>query len=105
MIGGTSAIGNHIPPLLVFPSVHFEDHMLHEAPARTLSKANVSGWCTEEIFFEYLQHFVKHTEAHPTQNKVFLVFDNHDSHVSERNINFARNSGILLVTYYSASYQ
>lgn len=50
MIDCINAIGNHIPPTLIFPSVHLKEHMLKESPPGTIGAANQSGWSNEEIF-------------------------------------------------------
>lgn len=39
-----SAAGNSIPPLFVFPRVHFRDHFLQNAPPGSIGTANPSGW-------------------------------------------------------------
>ena len=44
MIGAISAIGNSIPPLLVFPRKCYKDHMLNGAPVGSVGCANTSGW-------------------------------------------------------------
>jgi hypothetical protein len=35
-----NAIGNHVPPMLIFPKVHFKDHMLTGAPTASIGGAN-----------------------------------------------------------------
>jgi hypothetical protein len=41
-----SASGNTIPPVMVFPRVHFKQHMIKDAPPGTLVLAMSSGWMT-----------------------------------------------------------
>ena len=50
MCGAVNAIGNSIPPMMIFPRVHFRQHMVKGAPAGTIGKANPSGWMNAEIF-------------------------------------------------------
>lgn len=50
-----SALGNALPPVMIFPSmifprVHFKQHMIADAPAGTLGLANTSGWMNSELF-------------------------------------------------------
>jgi hypothetical protein len=44
MIVAVNAIGNRVPPMLVFPREHFKDHMLSGAPAASIGGANPTGW-------------------------------------------------------------
>jgi hypothetical protein len=44
MIVAVNAIGNHVPPMLIFPRVHFKDHMLTVAPTASIGGANSTGW-------------------------------------------------------------
>lgn len=58
-----SANGNHIPPAMVFPQVHFKNHMTTGAYPGTLGLATVSGWMNNELFIQVLQHFVHLTNC------------------------------------------
>jgi predicted CDP-diglyceride synthetase/phosphatidate cytidylyltransferase len=44
MIIAVNAIGNHVPPMLVFPRVHFKNHMLTGAPTASFGDANPTVW-------------------------------------------------------------
>jgi hypothetical protein len=44
MIFAVNAIGNHVPPMLVFPREQFKDHMLSGAPEASIGGANPTGW-------------------------------------------------------------
>ena len=81
MCGAINAVGNSIPPLLIFPRVNFRSHMLNGAPSGTIGAANPSGWMNADIFEPWLDHFIKH--SHSTKdNPTLLIMDNHVSHVS-----------------------
>lgn len=98
VIACINAVGNSIPPSLIFPRVNFKDNMLKGAPPGTLGMANVSGWSNTENFLTFLNHFIKHTR--PSQdNKVLLLMDNHESHVSIEAIDLAKKNGIVLFTF------
>lgn len=97
MIACINAVGNTIPPLIIFPRVYFKDHMLKGAPPGSIGAANQSGWSTEAIFLQYLDHFIKH--AKPTKERpVLLTMDNHESHISIEMIDKATDNGIVLLT-------
>ena len=58
LICAISATGNSIPPLFIFPRVNFKDHFIRDGPIGSIGAANKSGWINENIFYEFLQHFV-----------------------------------------------
>lgn len=43
LIGCVNAIGNSIPPALIFSRVHFKEHVLKGAHLGTLEMANIRG--------------------------------------------------------------
>lgn len=99
MISGISAMGNYIPPLLIFPRVNFKSHIMIGAPSGSIGDAIPSGWSNEAKFNVYLKHFVKYSGA-TTQNKILLVLDNHDSHTQEISTNYAHEHDVVLLFLY-----
>lgn len=97
MIGGINAVGNSIPPFLIFPRVHFKTYMINGAPSGTAGAATRSGWSCEETFETYLHHFIRHSRA-SRDNKVLLTLDNHESHCGDKVIKLAHDSGVVMVT-------
>lgn len=99
MINAISAGGNTVPPLFVFPRVNYKDYMLKGAPVDSIGAANPSGWSNEVIFLQYMKHFIAHVK--PSKNdKVILLLDNHQSHISIPTIDLAKESGVILVTFH-----
>ena len=94
LICAISATGNSIPPLFIFPRVNFKDHFNRDGP---IGAANKSGWTNENIFYEFLQHFASKTSC-SKENPALLILDNHVSHVSLRSVEFAEESGLILLT-------
>ncbi|KAG1676006.1 hypothetical protein GQR58_014449 [Nymphon striatum] len=92
------ATGNTIPPMFVFPRVHFRDHFLHGAPPGSIGAAHQSGWMTAETFPMFMRHFVAHVNC-TQNNKVLLILDNHDSHISLDVIDYARANGVVLLSF------
>ncbi|KAJ8947302.1 hypothetical protein NQ318_004552 [Aromia moschata] len=109
---------------LLFEKYHFEVHRIYNVdetgistvhnPGRILARkgekqciraiypaharyTNVSGWITEELFTEWLQHFAKYANATPEQ-PILLILDNHSTHSSLASYTFCRNSGIHLLS-------
>ncbi|GFO12466.1 tigger transposable element-derived protein 6-like protein [Plakobranchus ocellatus] len=81
MLGIINAIGNSLPPCLVFPRKQFKPHMIFGAPPGTHGFANPSGWITKKLFVECLRHIHRHVRSTP-ENKVLVILDNHESHIS-----------------------
>jgi hypothetical protein len=92
-----NAIGNHVPPMLVFPGEHFKNHMLTGAPTASIGSANSTGWSNENLFIDYLKHFIA-CEKPSKEDPALLMSDNHESHISITAINVAKENGIVMLT-------
>ncbi|KYM94748.1 hypothetical protein ALC62_14599 [Cyphomyrmex costatus] len=93
-----SATGNSVPSIFVFPPVHFKDHFIHDGPVGCAGGANPTGWINETNFLIYLTHFVKNVK--PSRiNRVLLLLDNHDTHLSINTLNFAKENGIIMLSF------
>ena len=97
LIYAITASGAIVPPMIVFPRVNFRDHMMNGAPPSSVGSATVTGWSNEEIFIKYLNHFIAHVKC-STTDKVLVIMDNHDSHVTLEAIDLAKKNGIVLLT-------
>ncbi|KAK2716746.1 hypothetical protein QYM36_007035 [Artemia franciscana] len=71
--------------------------MLTGAPANSAGGASPSGWVNQELFLEYLKHFKTYSHASPESPKL-LIMDNHESHICSAVVQFAKESGITLLT-------
>lgn len=93
-----SASGNTVPPMLVFPRVHFKEHFIRDGPPGCAGAAHKSGWMTEEGFLHFIHHFVRNVR--PSKDRpVLLLLDNHESHMSLEVIDFCRDNGIVLLSF------
>lgn len=52
---------------------------------------------TTDIFFVVMEHFIKHSGA-TNEKRVLLLYDNHESHVSIKTINLAKENRVILLT-------
>ena len=93
-----NAIGNTLPPVFVFPRVHFKVNMLKCAPAQSLGLACASGWMNGELFPKALAHFMKFMNVNKSQPGLLLM-DNHISHLSIEAVDLARENGLHLLTF------
>jgi len=92
-----SASGVFLPPMLIFPRKNFNSRLLHGAPPNTVGSASPSGWINRDIYLSWLKHFAQYSGAKP-ENKVLLVLDNHESHISLQAWEFCRTNGIVVVS-------
>ena len=93
-----SAVGKSLPPAMVFPRVHFKDHMIKRAPPGTLGLATQSGWMNGELFPRVLNHFIKRMGC-SIENPAVVFMDNHESHLGIEVIEMARMSGLFIITF------
>lgn len=95
-----NASGNCIPPVFVFLRARFHYTMLAGAPVGSLGLVNslTSGWMTNPLFLKVLEHIQKCTRCFD-ENKVRILMDNHESHCTLDAIVYAKNHGIVLVTF------
>jgi hypothetical protein len=97
-VGAINAQQCFLPPLIIFPRVKFKEYMLAGAPVGSIGAAHDNGWITREIFVTWLHHFIKHTHA-TKENRVLLLLDNQDSHVSMEAIAVAKEHGVEMLTF------
>jgi hypothetical protein len=50
VVVAVNAIGNHVHPVLIFPSVHFKNHVLTGAATASIGGANPRGWSNRRTF-------------------------------------------------------
>lgn len=92
-----SAMGTFIPPVMLFPRKNFKQHMINGAPNGTLGLASTTGWMTTEQFPFVIEHFVKHTRS-SKENPTLLIYDNHESHISIKVLEMAKQNGVTILT-------
>ncbi|CAI5686077.1 unnamed protein product [Oreochromis niloticus] len=93
-----SAIGNSLPPYFILPRVHFRDHFLINGPPGSKGGANSSGWMKDTHFVDFLQHFNEHTKC-SKEKPCLLLLDNHESHLSIDGLNYAKENGIIMLSF------
>lgn len=93
-----NAIGNHVPPMFLFPRKRFHDHFIRDGPPGCIGAGNGSGWMTQDEFYIFMQHFVSHVR--PNREKpVLLLLDNHDSHTAYKTVKYAKDNGVVLLSF------
>ena len=97
ILGAINAAGNSVPPFMVFFRVHFKDSMLHGALPGTVGAAHQTGWMTTKNFTVFMQHFIKSTKC-SKERPVWLILDNHDTHLSIKTIAPAKDNSDVIPT-------
>lgn len=70
------------------------------APPGSLGLVNSpkSGWMTGPLFLEVLKHVKKHTSC-SKDSKILLIMDNHESPCTLDAVEYARDNGMVIVTF------
>lgn len=89
--------------LLIFLRVNYKSWMVKDAPTRTTGAFGCE-WTNDDISIEYLQHFITFTHV-SLQNKVLLVLNNHDTHLTGKEVKFYRENGICVVYFGHIQYK
>jgi len=84
-----NAMGNSIPPFLIFPRVYYKQHMLFGAPPGSQGTTYLPGWMTTETFICYLKHFIHYSRC-STEKQVLLLLDNNESYINIEVINLCK---------------
>ncbi|KAJ8875655.1 hypothetical protein PR048_023552 [Dryococelus australis] len=92
-----SPSGVALHPNMVFPQVHFKEHMLKGAPPGTSGLVAQSGWMNSELFARVMQHFVKVSHL-AKENPSLLILGNHESHLSITALDIAKDNGVTVLT-------
>ena len=58
VIVAVSAIGSHVRPVLILPTVLLKNHMLTGAPAASIGVAKSTVWPNERFCFDCLKNFI-----------------------------------------------
>ena len=67
-------------------------------PPGCCGAANNSGWMQAENFLQFLKHFVKF--VNPSNDRsVLVLLDNHHSHLDINVLNYAKDNGIVLLSF------
>lgn len=92
-----SASGVFIPPMIIFPRVHMQQHFMHGVPPGTLGAAHKSGWMQTDLFSKWFDHFLVHSQA-SKDNPALLILDGHKTHTQNiAVIEKARENGVTIL--------
>ena len=84
--------------MFLFPRKKFQDHFIRDGPPGSIGAANGSGWMTAETFYTFMQHFIAHAKP-SIENPILLLLDNHESHLAIKTINYAKENGVVMLSF------
>lgn len=93
-----SATGNSTPPYFIFSQVQFHDDFINNGPPSSNRGANPTGWMKKPHFVDFLKHFMEHAKC-SKEKPCLLLLDNHCSHLSIDELNFAKENGIIMLSF------
>lgn len=97
LILGMSAVGQFIPPMIVYPNKKPPANVVVPAGTTYAWSNQKRGWSNTDIFSDYIDHFIKYTQ--PSENDpVLLIVDNHTSHIASEIMEKAKKNHIMLLT-------
>jgi hypothetical protein len=98
VIEGVNAAGWAIPPFIIIKGrAHLSSWYKEPLPAGWVVAVSENGWTTNELGFEWLQHFNKYTEGRKQGGWRLLILDGHESHQTVQFVEYcARNNIITL---------
>ena len=96
-VGIVTAAGHHLPPVFIIPRVKKNDNFMRGVMEGSLGLYRSNGWMDSEAFVECLKHIQKvmHTSE---QNRLLLIMDNAEVHMSLMAVDYALENGITIVT-------
>ena len=95
-----AAKGWVMPPFIIFPGKqHLEDWYTQDLPEDYRIGVSNNGYITDELAFQWIQHFDEHTRHRAAGKKRLLLMDNHGSHLTYEFIQFCDRKHIILYCF------
>ena len=95
-----NAIGHLLPPVYIFPRVHFKNNMLKGALSESLGLVHPFGWMNGDLFAEAMNHFIQFMRVSEDNPALPLMY-NHISHLSNDAIEMAKEYELCMLTFSS----
>ncbi|EED20634.1 conserved hypothetical protein [Talaromyces stipitatus ATCC 10500] len=93
---GISAVGNTIPPLLIFTGkVILESWFQYLKEDEWKVTISETGFSNDEIAYDWLKHFNEHTREQAGNNFRLLFMDNHEAHLTSEFLSYCDDYRII----------
>ena len=94
IIGCGNAIGQSIPPMVIFEGKYLNHELMISEIPGTLYGMSGKGWTDHQLFLYWFKHFLKH--ANPTW-PLLLLLDGHSSHFELSSIEMAAENQVSIL--------
>ncbi|EED11888.1 conserved hypothetical protein [Talaromyces stipitatus ATCC 10500] len=95
-IEGISAVGNTIPPLLIFTGkVILESWFQYLKEDEWKVTISETGFSNDEIAYDWLKHFNEHTREQAGNDFRLLFMDNHEAHLTSEFLSYCDDYRII----------
>jgi hypothetical protein len=90
-----SASGQYVPPLIVFPRKNMKLELMNGTPPGCTHACHISGWIQQEIFVQWLRHFIQNVK--PTKEDP-VILDGHHSHTRNYEVvKLGRENDVIII--------
>ena len=96
-VGIINAAGHYLPPVFIIPRKRWNDAFMRGTLDGSKGILQQSGWMTGETFLDTLKHMKDKTYCSPT-NKILIIMDNAECHMTLQGMEYANDNGIVIVT-------
>ena len=94
ILGCTNAIGQAIPPMVIFEGKYLNYHWTSKEVPGTYYGMSGKGWTDQELFMHWLKdHFLKYAVV---GRPILLLLDGHSSHYEPCSVELANNNNVIL---------
>jgi hypothetical protein len=99
VIQGINATGWPIPPYIIFKARHHQSSWYKDdnLPQDWVIAISENGWTTNELGFDWLKHFNRHTKTRTVSTYRMLIIDGHESHNSAEFTQYCKDHKIIPV--------
>ena len=96
-VGIINAAGHYLPPVFIVARKKMNPQFLRGTMHGTTVLLQANGWMDHELFVETLKHL--HERSYSSlENKIMLIMDNAECHMSIHAVEYAIQHGIVIVT-------
>jgi hypothetical protein len=98
-IQGINATGWAVPAYIIFKARHHQSNWYKDdnLPQDWVIAISENGWTTNELGFDWLKHFDRHTKTRTVGTYRLLVIDGHESHNSAEFQQYCKDHKIVLL--------
>lgn len=98
VVGCGNALGNSIPPFIIFPAIQMKPAFLNGKSPGTNGDVSESGCSSSVLIMKYLEnHLLKYLPERGPDCPVLLLYDGHNSHINVSLIEWARTEHVIFL--------